>query len=442
MLNKFLNTVYSNNLFTKNDSLIIATSGGLDSSVLCELCHQAGFHFTIAHCNFQLRGAESERDEAFVHSLGKKYRSEVLVKKFQTEKYASDHKLSIQEAARALRYEWFYNLQPAPGIILTAHHQNDSIETMLMNFFRGTGLHGLTGIPIRNDRTRRPLLNFTRDELEGFAKKYELQWVEDSSNISSHYTRNYFRNELLPAVEKVFPQVKQNLAANLDRFREIEKLYKFATAGIKKKLLRQKGNEWLVPVKQLMLFNNRALIYELIADFGFNEKQVDEVLKLASSVSGRYIVSPDKQYRIILHRHWFIISPAASVDSANIIIDKGSGPVNYENGVLEMNEINELPGAITKDPSIALFNLSLINFPLLLRKCKTGDYFYPLGMKKKKKLSRFFIDQKLSKTEKEKVWVLENADGRIIWVVGMRIDDRFRVDEKPGKMLEIKLSAK
>lgn len=439
MLKKFLDTIHSHDLFTRHDHLLIAASGGLDSSVLCELCHQAGFHFTLVHCNFQLRGEESERDEEFVRSLGKKYHAEVLVEKFDTQLYAANHKLTIQEAARALRYNWFHGLLREGQYLLTAHHKDDSIETLLMNFFRGTGLKGLTGIPVRNNRIRRPLLQFGRQELENFAKEMELEWVEDSSNLSSHYTRNFFRNELLPEIEKVFPQVRQNLSTNIDRFTEIEKLYHLATGEIKKKLIRKKQGEFHIPVKQLMQFNSRALIYEIIADFGFNEKQLEDVIRLATGDSGKYINSPDRKYRIIRHRHWFIVSPAETSESENIILEKDQDLVVFEGGVLEMKMMGS--AEIPTGTDVALLDYSLLEFPLLLRKWKTGDYFYPLGMRKKKKLSRFFIDSKLSKSEKEKIWVIESGNGRIAWVVSRRIDDRFKVTEKTKKFFQVRYKA-
>ena len=435
--------------------MLLAVSGGVDSVVLCELCKQAAYDFIIAHCNFQLRGEESERDEKFVRQLGEKYKVEIKVKKFETEKFAQENKMSIQEAARVLRYEWFGVLVDSsefgvgkyehdsrlPTFLLTAHHGDDNIETLLMNFFRGTGLHGMTGIPISGPSTalayiKRPLLPFSKKELIVFAKENKLQFVEDSSNLSSKYTRNFFRNEIIPAISKVYPQVNENLIENINRFKEIEKLYKLSISDIKKKLVKEKGSEWHIPVKQLMGYNNRALIYEIISDFGFTEKQIDEVLKLAESDSGKYLDSPTLNYRLIKHRHWFIISLINSVDSRMIIIEEKDKTAQFEEGVVEIEKLQTTNYKPQTSNDIACLDLKEISFPLILRKWKTGDYFYPLGMKKKKKLSRFFIDQKLSKTEKEKVWVVE-MDKKIIWVVGKRIDERFKVTDKTKNVLKI-----
>ena len=227
-------------LYGSKDKLLLAVSGGLDSIALCELCEQTGYDFIIAHCNFQLRGEESERDEKFVRELGKKYNKEVLVKRFDTEQFAKKNKLSIQEAARELRYHWFEELikEGKAKHTATAHHADDNIETLLMNFFRGTGVRGLTGIPERTSiaNTIRPLLNFRKSELLEFAKQNDLNWVEDSSNASIKYTRNFFRNEFLPALQKSFPQVEHNLLENINRFKDADALYQVAIASIKKKL--------------------------------------------------------------------------------------------------------------------------------------------------------------------------------------------------------------
>ena len=464
---QFQNSIKQQHLFSPKDKLILAVSGGVDSVVLCELCKQAGYDFIIAHCNFKLRGEESERDEHFVKEVGKKYLVEVLVQDFNTENYALENKLSIQEAARELRYNWFAEIvksqlsivnnelaeifihhPPLTIYLLTAHHADDNNETVLMNFFRGTGLHGLTGIPASNNYIRRPLLGFSKDDLLAFAKELQLEFVEDSSNQSSKYTRNFFRNELIPAISKVYPQVKENLQHNINRFKEIEKLYQFSINELKKKLCRQKGKECHIPVKQLMAFDNRALIYEIISGYGFSEKQVEEVVKLADSESGKYIHSPLSSYRIIKHRHWFIISPVETYESANIIIEENDQEILFLLGKLRIDKNAHI--SFDKPDSYRVstqsFNDTIvidqkkIQFPLLLRKRKTGDYFYPLGMKKKKKLNRFLIDLKLSTIAKENVWVVE-SNQRIVWVVGYRLDERFKLEATTKESLIISLTS-
>lgn len=442
LLLQFQNAVKQQNLFSSKDRLLLAVSGGVDSVVLCELCKQGSYDFVIAHCNFNLRGEESKRDEQFVRELAKQYGVGVFVQQFDTNKYAAENKLSIQEAARELRYTWFRELinhstNPAIHYLLTAHHADDNNETLLMNFFRGTGLHGLTGIPVATGYTRRPLLSFTKEKLVAYAKENNLASVEDSSNQSSKYTRNFFRNELIPAISEVYPQVNENLQNNISRFKEIEKLYRLSVDGLKKKLCKQKGNEIHIPFKQLLAFNNRALIYEIISPYGFTEKQVDEVVKLAKSNSGKYIQSPENNYHVIKHRHWFIITPVVPTESENIIIEEGASEILFSYGKLNI----EITSNVTYQGSAEVVSLDagLITFPLLLRKRKASDYFYPLGMKKKKKLNRFLIDLKLSSTEKENVWVIE-SNQRIIWVVGYRIDERFKITEQTKNVFQFLLT--
>ncbi|HJU45607.1 MAG TPA: tRNA lysidine(34) synthetase TilS [Chitinophagaceae bacterium] len=413
----------------QQNTLLLAVSGGADSVVLCELCYQAGFKFSIAHCNFQLRGEESERDEQFVRSLGEKYGVETYVQRFDTKQYAEEKKLSIQVAARELRYNWFNELLTAHNLqlttLLTAHHADDNIETMLMNFFKGTGISGLHGILPKQNKIVRPLLFAYKEEIKAFAEEKKLAYVEDSSNFSDKYTRNYFRNQLIPAVEKVFPAVKENLAQNINRFREIELLYDQAIQQHKKKLVERKGNEYHIPVLRLQKTRPlETVLYEIIKEFGFTSHQTKEVAALLDSESGRYIAS--STHRVIKNRNWLIISPNKTPEAENIPIEVGDKMVEFENGTLTIQNIQHSTFNIQHSSNIACLDACQIQFPLLLRKWRPGDYFYPLGMKKKKKLSRFLIDQKLSLPEKENTWVVE-MNKKIIWIVGRRIDERVKV---------------
>jgi tRNA(Ile)-lysidine synthase len=401
-----------------------------------------------------LRGEESERDEKFVRSLGKKYGVEVLVKEFETENYAEEKKMSIQEAARELRYDWFAELVQSrkSGIgahdselmtlnwCLTAHHADDNIETLLMNFCRGTGLYGLGGMPLISPYSHvcRPLLEFWKEQLIEFAKQNKLEFVEDSSNQLSKYARNLFRNEIIPLMIKAYPQVKENLNDNIKRFKDIRKLYDISIKDLKKKLYKIKNDEVHIPVKQLMSYQSRALIFEIIVDFGFTEKQLDDVIKLTGSESGKFVLSPIAAIRIIKFRHWLIISANETSHGETIVVEENSKDIHFAPGHLAISILSNSKFQIPNSPDAACLDLKDIHFPLILRKWKQADYFYPLGMKKKKKLARFFIDQKLSKTEKENAWVLE-MNKKIIWVVGYRIDERFKITGETQQVLKLTL---
>ncbi len=441
LLEKFKIYIKQQNLFQPKDKLLLAVSGGVDSVVLCELCKQAGYDFVIAHCNFQLRGAESERDEKFVYGLVQKYNIQVLVKRFDTEKYAADNKLSIQVAARELRYQWFNELisNESLGIghwVVTAHHANDNIETMLMNFFKGTGISGLKAILPKQGKIARPLLFACKKEIISFAKEHKLDFVEDSSNASDKYTRNYFRNKLIPGIKEVFPQVEENLANNLQRFREAEQLYQQAIDQHKKKLLEPKRNEIHIPVLKLLKARPlHSIVYEIIKDFGFTAPQTDDCIALLKSETGKYVQSPS--HRIIRNRAWIIISPNETTEANNVLIER-EGDIDFTEGKLEIKKLQTSNLKLQTSHQTAQLDAEKINFPLFLRKWKQGDYFYPLGMNKKKKLSRFFIDQKLSLTQKEKTWVIE-MNKKIIWVVGMRIDDRFKITDTTKEIMQITL---
>jgi tRNA(Ile)-lysidine synthase len=455
LLKEFIKYIQQQNLFQKNDKLLLAVSGGADSVALCELCFQAGFHFEIAHCNFQLRGEESERDEKFVRALAEKYNVQLFKKRFDTEKYGQENKISIQVAARELRYDWFKELvkrndrqqttdDQQTSYILTAHHANDNIETLLMNFFKGTGIKGLQGILPKQGKIIRPLLFAKREEIRFFIEENNLEFVEDSSNNSDKYTRNYFRHQLIPSIQKVFPQVEENLLNNIDRFSEIEILYQQSIDLHKKKLLEKKGNEIHIPVLKLLKSKPlKTIIYEIIKDFDFTAHQTEEALNLLKSESGKYISSAT--HKIIKNRKWLIIAPVNTLEATHILIDEKDKEIDFELGKIELRMKNsETRKNVFIPPSgvreLSEFSAKLdakdITYPLLLRKWKQGDYFYPLGMQKKKKLSKFFIDQKLSLTEKEKVWVIE-SNKKIIWIIGKRIDDRFKITDASKNVLEV-----
>ncbi len=437
---------------TGNCFLIVAVSGGVDSVALTDLISKAGFDFSIAHCNFQLRGADSDRDELFVSSLSGA--TEIFIKKFDTSSFASDNKMAIQEAARKLRYNWFAELinehrdrfiHAKKGdqlfgkrpLLVTAHHADDNIETVLMNFFRGTGVLGMRGIlPFQKERSLiRPLLHFRKQDLIKYASENQLVFVEDVSNASDKYTRNFFRNQLIPQVQSVFPNAEENILENIERMRDVAEIYQESIDAQLKKLMVQKAAEIHVPILKLKQQKNlTTILWEIAKQFDFGAAQTAEIIKLMDADNGSFVSS--QTHRIIRNRKWLIIAKNAINDSSHYIIDEGESQLFFSNGNLLLSLLEKSESIINPSPEFAQVDLKKIQFPLLLRKPRTGDYFYPLGMQKKKKISRFLIDQKLSKTQKEACWVLE-SNKKIVWVVGHRIDDRFKLLSSTEQVLQI-----
>lgn len=442
LLSQFILHINADGLLRKTDKLLIAASGGVDSVVLCDLCFHAGFNFEIAHCNFQLRGEESEADEIFVIELALKYKVKYHVVKFETEKYAADNKQNIQLAARNLRYEWFNDILSKDTLItniLTAHHADDNLETILMNFFKGTGINGLKGIQSNHagigGKIVRPLLFANKSELIEYAQLNKCQWREDVSNESDKYTRNFFRNQIIPLIENVIPEAKANVQNNIKRFNEIAVIYDAAISNIKSKLLERKGNEIHIPVLKLLKHDAfETILFEIIKPYNFTSSQLNDAVHLLHADSGKYVMS--SSHRVLKNRNWLIISPNESQDESFFIIESDSKIVHF--GSNEITIENTSSTQFSNDSSIALLDLKNVQFPLMLRKWKQGDYFYPLGMLKKKKLSRFFIDIKLSLLEKENTWVIE-SNKKIIWVVGKRIDNRFKITDTTESVLKLNL---
>ncbi len=444
LLQNFLAYIKKENLFNKKDHLLIAISGGADSAVLCALCASAGFKFSLAHCNFKLRGDESDRDELFVKNLSDQLGVPLYIKTFDTQSEAKESKKSIEETARNLRYDWFNELmleskvsQNPISFLLTAHHADDNVETVMMNFFRGTGIKGLRGIKAKQHQIVRPLLFAKRKEIEDYAQANGVEYITDSSNASNDYTRNLFRNEILPSIEKVFPEALNNISKNIERFAGIEYLYEESIEQIKDKLIEKKGDEIHIPVLKLLKTKPlQTVIYEIIKDAGFTALQVNEVEKLLHSESGKYIKSVS--HIILVNRKWLIVSPnLPSSEIENYIIEEAVDTVVFEAGALKIIE-TAVPQSLLGDANSAYIDAMQLDYPLILRKWKTGDYFYPLGMDKKKKLSRFFIDQKLSLIQKANCWVLE-SNKKIVWVIGYRIDDRFKITSNSKQILKLNL---
>jgi tRNA(Ile)-lysidine synthase len=438
----FIKHVETHHLWKKQDHLYLACSGGIDSVVLAHLMKVAGYRFSLLHCNFQLRGDESTRDALFVQELAKSLGVDIQVKVFDTLQEIEQRKTGVQETARNLRYDWFgevldADLAKVDKWLLTAHQSDDQVETMLMNFFRGTGIAGLHGIKVKSGKTIRPLLFVGRAAILAYAQEKQLQWVEDSSNAEINYTRNFLRHQIIPDVEKIFPSLKENLLDNAVRLQEMEMVYAKKIEQVKEKLIQKQGNAFSIPVNKLMHVEPLdTIMHEVFTPFGFTTQQIPEIKKLFNAGSGKFITS--KQFRVLRNRNWLLIEPIAITEQKIKVVAQVGEVLTMGDGLLHFKQ-EAANGKIDTGSDHAYIDLKKIKFPLLVRPWKQGDYFYPLGMKKKKKISRFMTDLKLSLTEKENQWVVE-SDKKIIWVIGRRIDDRFKIEDETAERLHISIT--
>jgi tRNA(Ile)-lysidine synthase len=437
LLNNFKHHISNNFPTLEGKKILIACSGGLDSVVLSRLFKELSYNISIAHCNFSLRGKESDEDEKFVISLADKLSIPIFNKKFNTKAYKSKHKLSTQVAARNLRYQWFDEVceEHSFDFLATGHHLDDDLETFLINFSRGTGLRGLTGIPIINDKIVRPLLNFPREDILLYAKERNVAWREDSSNQTTDYLRNKLRIEVIPKLKEADHNLLNGFQQTQSHLNESLSLVNDYMALIKKLVVINTEDGFEIDVAKLQdLPNTNALLYELLAPFSFTAW--DDIANLLSAQSGKQIFS--ETHRIIKNRTSLLLVKNSVLQHEETYLIKESDSVIDTPINLKIEYVEKTSDYI---PSIAYLDAQKLKFPLQLRKWREGDSFHPFGMKGKKKLSKFFKDEKLSLVAKEKIWVL-TSENNIVWVVGMRADNRFKVESQTKKILKITTSQK
>jgi tRNA(Ile)-lysidine synthase len=437
LLNNFKHHISNNFPTLEGKKILIACSGGLDSVVLSRLFKELSYNISIAHCNFSLRGKESDEDEKFVISLADKLSIPIFNKKFNTKAYKSKHKLSTQVAARNLRYQWFDEVckEHSFDFLATGHHLDDDLETFLINFSRGTGLRGLTGIPIINDKIVRPLLNFPREDILLYAKEKNVSWREDSSNQTTDYLRNKLRIEVIPKLKEADHNLLNGFQQTQSHLNESLSLVNDYMALIKNLVVINTEDGFEIDVAKLQdLPNTNALLYELLAPFGFTAW--DDIANLLSAQSGKQIFS--ETHRIIKNRTSLLLVKNSVLQHEETYLIKESDSVIDTPINLKIEYVEKTSDYI---PSIAYLDVQKLKFPLQLRKWREGDSFHPFGMKGKKKLSKFFKDEKLSLVAKEKIWVL-TSENNIVWVVGMRADNRFKVESQTKKILKITTSQK
>lgn len=422
--------------FLLNSKFIVAISGGIDSVVLAYLCYKMNMNFVLAHCNFNLRGRESDADANFVYQLSRQWDLDVYIENFNAKQYAADNNLSLQVAARKLRYIWFDELAAKNKLeyILTAHHANDNFETFIINLSRGTGLDGLIGIPKINGNIVRPLLIFEREIIDVFAKEKGLKWREDSSNSSIQYLRNNIRYNIIPVLTSLNEQLIQNFEKTQQNLKQARTIINDRVIEVRKKVSHKIENGGVAfNINELQKLNDiPAYLYELFNAYGFT--QWHDLLNLLTAQSGKKIFS--KSHRLLKDRDFLILSKIKERDYQSIQIQNSQSMVLTPFGTLKINKCNQKVKALKH---IAYFDNSLLKFPLTLRKWEHGDWFYPLGMKDKKKVSKFFKDEKLSLLDKENTWLL-CSNGSIIWILNHRIDNRFRATKDTTEILKIEIT--
>lgn len=433
MLFKFQKHLSENLPFLKEKKLLLAISGGIDSMVLASLLKQLNFDVSLAHCNFKLRGEESDVDQNFISNFASENSLKLYVTAFDTNSFAQDNKVSIQVAARQLRYIWFHQLLQENQLdyILTAHHLDDNLETFLINFTRGTGLEGLTGIPVQNEKVIRPLLNFSREEIITFASENSIEWREDSSNSSNKYLRNKLRHDIVPILKSFNPSFLDSFQDTLNYLQQAKSLAEDASVLVYKEVVTEKENQKFIRLFDLKrLPNYEAYLFQWLQPFGF--KAWKDIYNLTEAQSGKFVLS--ENYRLLKDRDFLILEPVQSDDFST-----------YEIGVdqtikfpIKLKTSTVLKAALQNESNVIYVDKEKLKFPLTIRKWQEGDYFCPAGIDGKKKVSKYFKDEKFSLSDKESTWLLL-SENQIVWIIGKRQDRRFYIDNTTNQVLKIEL---
>jgi tRNA(Ile)-lysidine synthase len=434
MLLKLSNIIAKNFPFLKDKKLLIAISGGIDSVVLTHLLSTLNFNISLAHCNFHLREKESDLDEVFVKELAQKLAIGCFTTSFETEKVAKEKKESTQITARNLRYTWFQEIVKEHHFdyVLTAHHADDNLETFLINLTRGSGLDGFTGIPEINENIVRPLLKFSREEVLFFAKENKIFWREDQSNASTKYIRNKIRHGVLPVLKEINPSLLETFSKTVENLQESKQIIEDRIADISKKVIQTEITILKIDISKINnLSNPKAYLHQLLRSYNFTEWS--DVYNLLSAQSGKQVFS--KTHRLLKDRDFLILSPKSLSPISEI-------KLKIEESTLEILKpihliFEDIKQKSKENKQTIYVDKNLLKYPLIVRKRENGDYFCPLGMQGKKKLSKYFKDEKFSLFEKENTWLLCTAENEIIWVINHRQDKRFSINEHTKKAHKI-----
>jgi len=439
MLRRFRQFIKKHALIDPESKLLVAVSGGIDSSVLTNLLIKSGYQLTIAHCNFQLRGDDSNADEKLVYNLAENHKIPFLVKNFDTGKFAAENQISMQMAARDLRYAWFEQLRMEKKLdyLVTAHHANDQVETILFNLAKGTGIAGLRGIKPKNGAIIRPLLFASKDEIRNYAKENNLVWREDRSNESLKYHRNRIRQQVVPALQKINPGLEKSITQNVNRLGALEKLLKYQSKQIIQQYMKETPTGFALSMEWYQEDHGGfALLEEVLKPYGFNLEQCLN-LQGAFNEPGRRF-STDR-YEINVDRKQLLINRLGEIEPGPWRIEKADLSCSVDGRLFEMKSMPNAHFVLQTDSIFAQLDYDKITFPVTVRRWQAGDRFVPLGMNQQKKLSDFMIDAKIPVNLKKRLLVFE-SDGQIFWIAGQRIDERFKISDKTKMVLVIKMN--
>lgn len=435
MHQRFQDYLRDNQLCSSGDSVMLGVSGGIDSMVMLDLFLRAGFRVSIAHCNYRLRADESDRDEAFVRQVARDHQLPFHVQHFDTRQFADEKGLSVQMAARRLRYSWFDKLRNQRGYqaIAIGHNKNDQAETFLINLSRGTGLKGLTGMKPKNGPYIRPLLFASREEIEAYGREQGVAFREDSSNQSVKYSRNKIRHQVIPVFHEINPRFLDTMMENIDRLKEVYTIYRMAIDETKDRLVKRQGSDLYISKDIKNQKARETFLFEILKEYGFSGDVVCSVAAGLDGPPGKFFYSPS--HKLVRDRDWLILTPREGESQERYYIEEGQKKVDHP-VKLQLRSVDPSNYDIPRDPDVASIDRAKVSFPLMLRKWQQGDSFKPLGLDHFKKLSDFFVDRKYSLVDKQRVWLLTSGE-KIVWIPGERMDDRFKVDEHTLDILEI-----
>jgi len=424
-----------------NSKILLAVSGGADSVAMLNLFANSKYKCAVAHCNFHLRDKESNLDEKYVEQLTEKHNFKYFKIDFDTKKYSKENGISIEMAARELRYKWFEKIREenSYNYIATAHHKDDIIETFFINLARGTGIRGLTGIKAVKDKILRPLLFADKREIIEYLNTENIKYRTDSSNSDVKIIRNKLRHEIIPAFQEINNSFNKKILETINYLKQTEQVFDNEADVVKSEIVKTVDKLIYINIKKLLEHKpTKLFLFEILKEYDFNNKQVDDIYQVISKESGKQFFS--KTHKLIKDRNQLIIEKNIENKNIEILIYKNDINIQlFDNKNVSVDVVTKIKDyKIKKSKNIAAFDFDKLEFPLTIRNWKKGDYFYPFGMKQKKKLSDFFIDQKISILKKEKIKILTSAN-KIIWIIGYRTDNRFRITDNTKKIVEFRL---